>query len=313
MKPLKLTLILCAMVVLLATFCDRCIAANAMIQLSVGNIRILQEYGAFVEFHLKDGEVILVKDRGGSYWPPIFTDNAGIFYIGDKVISASTGRLVKDKKNANMVVLGSYNGLIADGFDGQLKILNKNKICTVADDTLGLNTAHTPAIELLKNTSLRFVDSSGPIVSLVTLSGEKPSDTHYRIVSISPDSCRVLSSVDIGNPDYLVELAWSPKGHWWITGSNENILLRSTNAKDWITTKLPSNISETVSSYISSDRDFWVAAIDSSQPLDAGPLIIHSGDGGKTWVPLKWGDSLMREIPPFWLEGQMRAYGRQLN
>lgn len=43
--------------------------------------------------------------------------------------------------------------------------------------------------------------------------------------------------------------------------------------------------------------------------LDAGPLVVFSPDGGKSWTPLKWGDPLLKEMPPYWFDGQMRARG----
>ena len=77
--------------------------------------------------------------------------------------------------------------------------------------------------------------------------------------------------------------------------------------------KLPDNISELISAYVADDQHIWLAATDSTLALDAGPLVVYSQDGGKSWVPLKWGDPLIKDIPPFWLEGQIRSRGKEIN
>ncbi|MCX4163677.1 MULTISPECIES: hypothetical protein [Paraburkholderia] len=159
----------------------------------------------------------------------------------------------------------------------------------------------------------QFCADINTLVALVTLPGEQPADTRYGAIRISQGNCRVLSTTDLGNPDYLVELGWSPVGRWWIVGSNLNTLLRSGDGEHWTDAKLPSTISELVSAYVANDDVIWLAAIDSTLPLAAGPLIVRSQDAGKTWTPLKWGDPLLREVPSAWLEGQMRVNGKERN
>jgi photosystem II stability/assembly factor-like uncharacterized protein len=96
-------------------------------------------------------------------------------------------------------------------------------------------------------------------------------------------------------------------------GSTETTLLRSNDGARWSVVKLPEQISELVSAYVADDQHIWLAAVDSTLALDDGPLIVHSEDGGKSWAPLKWGDPLIKDIPPFWLEGQIRAHAKEMN
>lgn len=43
----------------------------------------------------------------------------------------------------------------------------------------------------------------------------------------------------------------------------KNALLRSRDGQHWSTMKLPSNISEVISAYVSDDNDIWLEALDS--------------------------------------------------
>lgn len=309
---MKRSLLLPAALLALA-FCRPAVADNPVVQLKLGDLTLRQQYGAFVDFGLSDGKFVRVEDRAGAYWPPIASDESGLFYVGSKVISTQTGKIVEDMHQPGLLMLGSHYAVAPSRSGDALRVLRQGGECTVAMNALGLGDREESAAELLKNTTLRFVDSSGPLVGLVTFVADKPADTRYRAVKIKGDSCRVLSSTDLGNPDNLVELGWSPKGRWWIVGSTENTLLRSRDGEHWSTMKLPSNISEVISAYVSDDNDIWLAALDSRVSLDDGPQIVHSADAGKTWTALKWDDELAKRIPAYWLEGQMRAFGKELN
>jgi hypothetical protein len=289
------------------------LAEEPTIQLDMGGLKIFQQYGAFVKFQLKNEKIVQIADRAGSYWPPINTDSRGVFYLGDKVIDSTSGRLIRDEENPDVITLGEHYSIIANNQQKSISIIRNGKKCEVTLQSLGKQATNESAIDLLKDTSLRFVDSDGPLVVLLTDFGEGPADTKYRIATITPDSCRITSTVDVGNPDYLVELGWSPSGHWWITGSTENTLLRSSDGKAWSTIQLPSTISELVSAYISDSKDIWLAAVDSRLSLNAGPLLINSTDGGMTWTPVAWNSPLLKEVPKYWLEGQMRAHGKEIS
>ena len=299
----------------LSTLCGPAVAeGNPVEELKLDRLTIRQQYGAFVDFGLSDGKFVRVEDRAGAYWPTIAADENGLFYVGSKVISAQTGRVVVDMRQPGLLMLGSHYAVAPTKSGDALRVLRQGGECTLDLDSLGLGDSDESAGELLKNTTLRFVDSSGPLLGLVTFVADKPADTHYEVAKIAGDSCRVLSSTKLGNRDNLVELGWSPKGAWWIVGSTENPLLRSKDGEHWSTMKLPSNISEVVSAYVSDDKEIWLAALDSRLPIDQGPQIVHSDDGGKTWAALTWDDeALKNRIPSYWLEGRMRAFGRELN
>ena len=312
---MKCAWLLPAMLLALGAFCRPAMAdSNPVVELKLDRLTVRQQYGAFVDFGLSDGKFVRVEDRGGAYWPTIASDENGLFYVGSKVISAQTGRIVVDMRQPGLLMLGSHYAVAPSNSGDALRVLRQGGECTVDMNALGLGDSDQSAGELLKNTTLRFVDSSGRLVGLVTFVGDKPADTHYSVVKIAGDSCRVLSSTQLGNPDNLVELGWSPKGRWWIVGSTENTLLRSQDGEHWSTMKLPSNISEVVGAYVSDENDIWLAAVDSRLPIDDGPQIVHSDDGGKTWTALRWDDNALKQrIPAYWLEGRMRAFGRELN
>lgn len=286
-------------------------ADNPLLKLDMGQLKIFQKYGAFVKFELKNGEIIQVEDKAGTYWPPINMSSRGVIYLGDKVIDSASGTLIRDEKNPNLVAVGGHLTIIANNQRRSISLVRDGRRCEIPLRSFGERATDQKVVDLLKDTSLRFVDSDGPLVVLVTSFGSAPSDTTYRILTIAQDACRIDSSVNIGNPDYLVELGWSPEGHWWIIGSTENTLLRSSDGKAWTTIRLPETISELTSAYVSDSKEIWLAAVDSRLPLDAGPLLINSKDGGNSWVPLTWDSPLMKELPKYWLEGQMRAHGKE--
>jgi hypothetical protein len=286
--------------------------ASPVLHLEIGKLKIRQQEGAFIQFDTRDGKSVRVDERAGAQWPPIVTDSEGMFYIGDKILSSRTGRLVVDEHSARLVILGAHYRIQPDAAGKVFRITHGAHSCVLNPGELGLRTqGGMQSMDLLKNASIRFVDANGPLVGLITLLGDSPADTRYRAVKISIDSCHVVSSANLGNPDNLVDLGWSEAGHWWIVGSIENTLLLSNDGEHWSTRTLPDTVSELVSAYVENDQRIWLAAIDSRLPLDAGPLIVFSSDGGKTWTPLKWGDPLIREVPSFWLDGQMRTRGKE--
>ena len=77
--------------------------------------------------------------------------------------------------------------------------------------------------------------------------------------------------------------------------------------------KLPQQFFELMSAYIPEKNDIWLAGQDGNDPAVDAPDLMHSADGGKTWQTLKWNSPLLRQIPKYWLEGQMRAMGGRLS
>ncbi|KWI29658.1 WD40/YVTN/BNR-like repeat-containing protein [Burkholderia stagnalis] len=283
-------------------------AGNPLHKLEIGRLTVFQKYSKYLRFELADGRRVAVTDTAGFYWPPVNADTQGRFYVGNKVIDSVSGRMVKTDSDRRAIVLGSRYTVSADDARHAVKIRRGAHVCEVDVRKLGLDSADERASAFLHG-AIRFVDADGPLVGLVTLSGSDAGDTRYLAVRIAPDTCAVTST-DLGNPDFLVELGWTPDGRWWITGATEGTLIRSDDGITWATTKLPDRISQTVSAYVADPRHVWLAANHADMTNEDNPEIVYSEDGGKTWTPLTWQSKLMSRVPPYWLEGQMRARGK---
>jgi hypothetical protein len=68
------------------------------------------------------------------------------------------------------------------------------------------------------------------------------------------------------DPDFLIELAWSKKGGWWISGSIEQTLLSSADGIEWTPAPLDRAISSLISSYVVNRDEIWLAAVLSDGP-----------------------------------------------
>lgn len=281
---------------------------NPTHKLKIGRLTILQKYTAYLRFVLADGRPITVSDNAGFYWPPVASDQRGYFYVGNKSIDSGSGSVIRIDSDGQAIVLGPHYTVSPDDANESVKVQHDGHVCKVGVRKLGLDPADGSASEFLHGV-IRFVDSDGPLVGLVTLGGSQAGDTHYLAIRISPETCHV-ESVDLGNPDLLVELGWTPAGHWWITGSTEGTLIRSDDGKKWVTIHLPENISELVSAYVVDQAHIWLAANDSKSANEDSPQIVYSEDAGNTWTPLTWQSNWMSHVPPYWLEGQMRSHSK---
>ncbi|KKL31522.1 hypothetical protein WR30_33075 [Burkholderia contaminans FFH2055] len=280
-------------------------ADNPVHKLEIGRLTIFQKYSEYLRFVLADDRQIAVTDTAGFYWPLVSADTQGRFYIGNRVIDSANGRVVKTDADRRAIVLGAHYTVSADDVRHSVKVRRGGHECEVNVRKLGLDPADGSASEFLRGV-VRFVDADGPLVGLVTLGGNQAGDTRYLAVSISPETCAVKST-DLGNPDYLFELGWTPNGHWWITGTTEGTLIRSDDGITWATTQLPDTISQVVSAYVADPNHVWLAANYAHMADKDNPEIVYSEDGGKTWTPLTWQSGLKSRIPPYWLEGQMRS------
>ena len=77
-----------------------------------------------------------------------------LFYVGNKVISAQTGRVVVDMRQPGLLMLGSHYA--------------------VAPTKSGVGSG-------------RAGNASGPLLGLVTFVADKPADTHYEVAKIAGD------------------------------------------------------------------------------------------------------------------------------
>ncbi|MFD1557414.1 WD40/YVTN/BNR-like repeat-containing protein [Paraburkholderia silviterrae] len=196
---------------------------------------------------------------------------------------------------------------------GTIMVQRDGKRCEVTAKNLKFSNANVTNISTLTLKDISFVDSDGPLVGLFRTSiGDAASDIRYWTVRIDPASCR-MRVTSLGNPDNLIEIGWSPEGHWWIVGSIETTLLQSKDGEHWTAAVLSPETSQLVSAYVSNDHEIWLAANDGRIGQDTGPSIVHSDDGGHTWVPIKWGDPVLKRLPPIWFEGQMRVNAKAIN
>jgi ligand-binding sensor domain-containing protein len=288
-------------------------AADPIIKFPIGAVNGYQKNEDYLGFELRNGKKIQRKDWPDGRWPPIYTDTQGNIYIGDKVVNAITGEILKDGKNPNAFQLGKYYRLVVNNSSKSIAVYRGAYKCNIGLQSLkvGKYSSRENVMSLLREGVIYFVDSDGPLVAVVTNIGWDSRDTSYHVISFEKKTCRILSSVNLGNLDNGLELGWSPEGHWWIAGPEPNFL-RSSDGKKWVRISLPDTISELMSAYVSDDHNIWLAATDGRLPLDDGPLLINSKDGGKTWTPVAWNSVLINEVPKYWLEGQVRVYGKEV-
>jgi hypothetical protein len=280
------------------------------VEFDMGRIRIDQKESDFLSFALNDGKTIWVKDRAGSYWPPIHIDELGFIYVGDKVLDNTTGLKIRDGNDPNLVIVGSRFGVLGGVSTKTLTLLRKDGVCKIKLASLQSGLAGAQGKDVLRG-RMHFVESASALAVLSAVFDET-GKLKYRASIVAPQTCRVISSVDLGNPDLLVELGWSPAGGFWIAGAQEPTLLRSDDGRTWTALKLPQQYSELMSAYIPERNEIWLAAQDGNDAAVDSPDLMYSGDGGKTWQTLTWNSPLLNQVPKYWLEGQMRAYGREV-
>lgn len=307
-------LLQCALAaLLLPLMCAReSLAQNSTVELHMGSIRVERKESDFLNFALKDGKTVRVEDRAGSYRPPVHIDDQGFIYVGDKILDSHTGLIIRNDNNPDLVIVGPRLGVLGGASAKKLTLVRKAGACEVQFDAQQKNP---PGPEMQSGLGERvyFADSANALAVLSGAFTDNGEKLDYRVSIVEPRTCRVTSSVDLGNPDFLVDLGWSPEGGFWIVGAQQPTLLRSSDGKIWTTVKLPERFSELMSVYIPGKNDIWLAALDGSDPhaVDS-PSLIHSADGGKTWQTLTWHSPLLKQVPRYWLEGQMRAHGQEV-
>lgn len=288
------------------------LAQSSALEFELGSTRVYQKYGDFLRFALKDGRTIHVEDRAGSYWPPVHIDDRGFIYVGDKIIDSRTGVLIRDRNRPGTVIVGPHIEVASAPSGDSLSLLRTDGSCEIPLSALQKGLTGTSTESVLHG-RVRFAESTNTLAVLSSVFTDEGDKLAYRASIIDPQSCRVVAGVDLGNPDLLVELGWSQAGGFWIVGAQEPTLLRSDDGKRWATVTLPSHFSELMSAYIPANGDIWLAALDGNR-ADAvdSPALIHSADNGKSWQTLTWGSPLLTQVPKYWLEGQLRAHGREV-
>jgi hypothetical protein len=268
-----------------------------------------------IAFHEKPGQLTItlpssrslpVDLLGGGEWPPVVMAENGQLSVGKVLIDSVSGTVLSETRQARGLTLTAGK----HGFS-----LRRNGAhCTLSRAALGLSTAMSP-LNYLKSRHVQIVASDTAVLALTRQDSDDPTqDRHaYAIKNIDMGACKVSATRALGDPDYLVELGWTSKGGWWITGSIEQTLLRSGDGLTWTAVPLDSNAMGLISSYVVDANEIWLAAFmpDAARPdLDAFELL-YSHDAGQTWRGVRPGDALMRSIPPYWLEGARRSAGGQ--
>ncbi|RFP14158.1 hypothetical protein D0T25_22010 [Duganella sp. BJB488] len=238
---------------------------------------------------------------GGRPWPALSLDEAGRIYAGGTVIDGATGRVVSRADAA----LALPHGVEVAVLDERYRFRRGGKECSLSPRQLHLD-AKKSALDALKDANLVLTSASDTLLALVTRFGADGAVADYLVERIDIARCRVVAPQRLGNPDLLVELAHSERGGWWITGSVEQTLLRSSDGRRWRKVNLPAGLSSLVSAHVVNEREIWLAA---ALPQGDGPsphLLVYSDDGGKRWRNLKANDPLLARLPAAWLEGQKR-------
>jgi len=248
---------------------------------------------------------ILVEIQpGGRPWPPVAVDEFNRIYAGAAVIDATSGKRIAVPGPADALVRYPHGvALAAD--DTGYQFARNGVRCHLPPARLGVGAAK-PALASLKDGNIRIATSDQAILALVTQFSGEGTVSGYQVDRIDLAACRVASVSKLGNPDLLVELASSPRGGWWITGSTEQTLLRSSDGKAWRKVKLPRDLSSLISSYAASPTELWLAAMLASDSEATPYMLVYSGNGGKTWRSLKKDDALLAKLPAAWLEGRKR-------
>jgi hypothetical protein len=237
---------------------------------------------------------------GGKNWPVLSLGEDGRIYAGGKVIEAATGRLLVQSEATFVLPYGVEVTALAHGY----RLRRSGKECQLSSQELQLNSNKT-ASQALQDRNLVLTSSVNGLLALVTQFDAEGLVSDYLIESVDIANCKVSVTQHLGNPDLLVELGQSASGGWWLTGSIEQTLLRSTDRRQWQKVSLPAELSSLVSSYVVDDREIWLAAI--LPDVKPSPyLLVYSNDGGEHWRNLAQDDPLLIKIPTAWLEGQKR-------
>lgn len=237
---------------------------------------------------------------GGRNWPLLALGEDGRIYAGSQVIEAATGNVVAQSEATFVLPHDVEVTALIDGY----RLRQEGNECQLSAQALQLNAHKTP-LQALQDYNLIMTSSDKGLMALVTQFDADGSVNDYLTLRIDIASCKVSVTQHLGNPDLLIELGQSASGGWWLTGSIEQTLLRSTDGSQWHKVGLPAELSSLVSSYVVNDREIWLAAI----LPDATPspyLLVYSNDAGEHWRNLVEDDPLLAKVPAAWLEGQRR-------
>lgn len=251
---------------------------------------------------------------GGKVWPPLLIDEDGDIFFGNKIFNSKAEKLTKTtNSNETSLIKLPFDNEVIPTPDGYL-FKKRNHICRISKHSLQIKNNES-SLESLKRWGISIAaDEQNILVLRTAIKKGNQGDEKINIVfKIDVTKCKIISQEKLGDPDNLLELAWSKEGGWWITGSIEGILLRSKNGSNWHKVPLPNDISSLVSSYVINQNEIWLAAVLASS-IETDPyLLIYSGNGGQTWVSMKKDDPLLSKLPLNWIEGLSRVSAAKIN
>jgi hypothetical protein len=244
---------------------------------------------------------------GGGEWPLVLFEENGRVNIGSRIFDSTSGRIIGTVQPARTINL--TRGLTVRPMPSGFLLKRNGHRCLFSRASLKLSNAMSPFDYLISRFVQIVPSDTGVLIRTRQDLNDADKPAHeYAIAKIDMRHCSVSAHHSLGDPDYLNELGWTRQGGWWLTGSIEQTLLRSTDGLHWSAVPLDRAISSLISSYIVDKNEIWLAAImaDHAHPGSELFELVHSSDAGKSWTGVRPGDELLRSIPPFWLEGARR-------
>lgn len=297
--------------IFISFICSYTFAAPAPQQYSTGQVQFDETPDKITisssRGRLLDVEVI----PGGGLWPPLVLDQEGTITAGRALINAKTGRMSMRPPVGNGEVLNLGNGISAVLDSTSLRLLAARTSCTLKPSQFGFEDTAV-FVDLLKNRDIELAASDKAVLALThTRISEAYGDRNeYLVWKVDLQRCQLSIPTALGDPDYLIELAWSRAGGWWISGVKEPTLLRSHDGSTWSEVKLnPEIISNLISAYIVDDREIWAAAIMGTEEQELYELIV-SYDGGLHWSGARKDKKTISRLPRNWFEGLRRCQCR---
>ncbi|MYN04486.1 hypothetical protein GTP41_20550 [Pseudoduganella sp. DS3] len=272
---------------------------NAMpaTQFKVGNVTISED-SERVRVQAEP-PITLQTLPAGRIWPPLQLDESGRIHAGALIVDPASGKHLSTRPGAALLP----NGLEVSDTPTGYALRHGRGRCTVSYKELGAPAGRSP-LAALQAYNVQFSASSSTVLALVT-DFLQDGQTRYHVQRIDPATCKSKRTARLGDPDLLVELGYSRRGGWWITGSTEQTLMASRDGAKWRRIQLPADLSSLISSYLVDDKQIWLAGI--LGDMDQHPhLLVYSADGGNSWTSLKAKDPLLDKLPAGWLEGQRR-------
>ena len=279
---------------------------------------LTHQYGAGqVQFYETPKKLIISASRrpivdvevvpGGGLWPPVIIDQSGTINAGPALIDAKNGRVILKSRFKNVTLINLGNGVSAVADSSHMQLRTKNATCELKPTQFGYEEADK-FVDLLKNRDMLLAASYKEVLALThtEVTDEEGSRKEYSVWRVDVEKCQVSSPTALGDPDYLIELAWSQRGGWWISGAKEPTLLRSQDGTTWSQVKLGHDVSNLMSAYIVDDREMWAAAIMGDREGETYEMIV-SHDGGRNWSGARVDKTTICRLPVNWFEGLRRC------